>query len=199
MNTRIAPPAPKYEGPARHVMHDADGAPMDNMPIHRIVIHGTVSPCVKGGRHNIAAMFRTTSKFASAHYVVDPGGICQVVYDSLVAEHAPPNPHSLGIELCDPQKGPGKRWHDASHTTMLRKAANLTAHLCLAYGVPIRKLSVPELLAGRHGICGHADVSAAWHQTDHTDPGPDFPWSEFMELVQAHAVYLQKKHRQESA
>lgn len=34
------------------------------------------------------------------------------------------------------------------------------------------------------GICGHDNVSDAFHQSDHDDPGPYFPWNEFIAAVQ---------------
>lgn len=40
-----------------------------------------------------------------------------------------------------------------------------------------------DLKAGRRGICGHVDVTDAWHQSDHDDPGPWFPWDKFMAVV----------------
>lgn len=174
----ITPPSPPYLGPAKY-HGDAD-----NKPIHRIVIHGTVSPCVEGGARDIAHYFRVTVvKPSSAHYVVDPGEVVQVVYDSVEAYHAPPNQHSVGVELCDPQSGSGARWGDDNHDRMLKRAARLVARLCLAYGVPVRKIGPQALRAGEEGICGHADVTNAWGETTHTDPGEGFPWDRFMGMV----------------
>lgn len=185
----IEPPSPPYLGPAK--FHGDD----NNKPIHRIVIHATVSPCVEGGARNVAAYFReTVSRPSSAHYVVDPGERVQVVYDSTVAYHAPPNQHSLGIELCDPQAGKASRWYDTPHARMLKRAARLTAKLCLAYGVPIRKLTADQVRAGREGICGHIDVSLAFGQTSHTDPGEGFPWALFIEQVHRAARDIEEKH-----
>lgn len=171
-------PAPPYVGPAAHTSAGS------NQPITRIVIHGTVSPCVKGGARATARYFASPSAGGSAHYVVDPGEVVQDVYDSVIAWHAPPNPGSIGVELCDPETGPASRWHDADHEAMLALAAELVAGLCLAYDVPVRKIGVKSLLAGKHGICGHVDVSNAWHESDHSDPR-GFPWKHFMALVEA--------------
>lgn len=181
------PPSPPYVGPAAH-----DSGP-GNRPISRIVIHCTVSPCVEGGARTIAEWFRDPRSQGSAHYVVDPGETVQVVYDSVVAWHAPPNQHSIGIELCDALVSAAwdhehaDRWKDRNHRRMLKRAARLTARLCLAYDVPIARLEADDLRAGKRGLCGHVDVSRAFRQSSHWDPGRAFPWAEFVRLVRKHA------------
>lgn len=187
-------PAPVYLGPAAHTSAGS------NRPIRRIVIHCTVSPCEAGGARATAAYFREQAAGGSAHYVVDPGEVVQSVFDNVIAWHAPPNANSLGVELCDPmvyESGPHKgeelpaaRWDDANHAAMLDRAAELVAQLALAYKVPIRQLGVADLLAGKHGICGHVDVSQAFKQSTHWDPGAHFPWDSFMARVHAHARKL---------
>lgn len=174
------PPSPVYLGPA------SKSSAGSNKPIKRIVIHCTVSACKPGGARDIAAYFRSAASGGSAHYVVDPKETVQVVYDGVIAWHAPPNGNSLGIELCDPMtdfKGGAGRWTDAAHQEMLLRAAKLVAQLCLAYNVPSRKLSVASLKLGRAGVCGHIDVSNAFRQSSHWDPGPNFPWKAFMKEV----------------
>lgn len=178
--SKFAPPAPEYVGPPK--WHGQ----ANNKPIHRVVIHGTVSPCEPGGARNVEHLFKTTKRPSSAHYIVDPAEVLQIVYDSVVAFHAPPNTGSIGIELCDPVVGTIKRWQDKNHQLVLDRAALLTAQLCLAYDVPIRRIGPIRLRLGWKGICGHVDVSKAWHQTDHWDPGA-FPWREFIRKVKANA------------
>lgn len=151
--------------------------------VNRLVIHGTVSPCVNGGARGVANDFHTTTRDASAHYVVDPGQIIQCLLESTIGYHAPPNTGSLGFELCDQQTGSSARWRDANHEAMLRRAAALVRARAQRWGIPVVKLSAADLRAGKRGICGHADVSAAWHLTDHIDPGTGFPWAHFMDLV----------------
>lgn len=153
--------------------------------VNRIVIHATVSPCVKGGARNVARYFQSSGAGGSAHYVVDPGEIIRCYAETTVTWHAPPNAGSIGIELCDPQKGTAARWADADHEAMLRLAAKLVREVAARWKVPLARLSVADLKAGKRGICGHVDVANAWHKTDHGDPdiaGP-FPWTRFMSLV----------------
>ena len=156
-----------------------------NGTITRIVIHGTVSSCARGGARNVARYFQSDNAGGLAHFVVDPGEVIQTCKEDTACWHAPPNKGSLGVELCDWQSGPAARWLDLDHTAMLQHAAGVVADLCHRYNIPARKLSVADVKNGLTGICGHADVSAAFHQSDHTDPGVAFPWPTFIHMVQA--------------
>lgn len=198
MPKRHQPPAPPYLGPPARL------TPGDNKPIQRVVIHSTVSPCKPGGARSIAAYFRSPAAGGSAHYVVDPAETVQAAYDSVICWHAPPNDGSLGIEMCDipgpvPNDKPGSarwkaarrawRWARPEQRAMLKRTATLTAELCLAYDVPAVYLDAAALRAGRRGITTHADVSAAFGQSTHWDPG-FWPRRRFMRLVRAEAKRL---------
>ena len=186
---KIEPPAPPYIGPPS--WHGSK----TNRPINRIVMHCTVGqePGVKGAARATVAMSKRTSRPSSYHYIVDSAETLQYVYDSWVAYHAPPNQRSIGVELCCSLANEGRdHWQRADHQAMLKRAAALVAQLCLAYDVPITGLSAAELRAGKRGICGHHDVTLAWHQTTHTDPERYFPWGQFLGLVRAEADRLRR-------
>lgn len=152
--------------------------------INRIVIHGTVSPTVPGGALAVARFFQNPPGQTSAHYVVDPDSEYQCVYDHVIAWHDGTNTNSIGVELCDPVDGPAGRWQDGPHQVMLVRAAALVRDLCNTYGVPMVKLSPADIRAGRRGLCGHVDMRDAFPgSTTHYDPGPDFPWAQFVSLV----------------
>jgi len=202
--THIPPPDPPWEGPAAH-----DSGP-GNIPATRVVIHSTVSPCEPGGRHDIARYFRSEVAKGSAHYVTDPVGACQVVHDHVIAWHAPPNAHSFGIEMCDtpgpvPGDRPGSalfkaakrawRWRRPNQQALLHVTAQLTAELCGAYDIPTTFLSPRMLRAGRHGITTHANVSKAFGQSTHWDPG-FWPRRRFMRLTRDYLAELKRSPRQ---
>lgn len=198
--TRIPAPSPFYAGPPAH--DSGEG----NKPIARIVIHSTVSPCEPGGARDIAAYFRSQAAGGSAHYVIDPDEVVQAAWDSVVCWHAPPNAHSLGNEMCDipgpvPDDKRGTaawkslrrswRWTRRNQRDMLRRTAKLTAQQALAYDVPIRWVGVRRLRAGKHGITTHANVSKAFHESTHWDPG-FWPRHHFMRMVRRHAKRLRE-------
>ena len=188
--TNYPPPSPTYLGPP---YRKSAG---DNKPIKRIVLHGTVSPTMRGGARQIAAYFRGSSAGGSAHYVVDPGEVIQAAYDSVICWHAPPNGNSIGVEMCDmvgvgggPTPLPMSRWDSPDHKAMLKLTARLVAELCLAYDVPARMVGPLGLKAGRKGICEHSDVSEAFRQSSHWDVG-NFPRRRFIRQVRAEVAAI---------
>ncbi|MFE9777575.1 peptidoglycan-binding protein [Streptomyces sp. NPDC005775] len=130
--------------------------------IDKVVIHVT-----QGSYAGSISWFQDPVSEVSAHYVVrsSDGQITQMVRDSDTAYHArSANASALGIEhegfIDDPS------WFTDS---MYRSSAALTAHLCDRYGIP----------KDRAHIMGHVEVPG----NDHTDPGPYWDWSRYMELV----------------
>jgi hypothetical protein len=191
----ISPPRLRDEGPADKTSAGS------NLPIRRVVIHSTVSKCEEGGARRIAAYFRSSAAGGSSHTVIDPGEAVQVVPDDEIAWHAPPNRGSLGNEMCDipgpvpndpPRSAKYKaarrawRWARPEQMRMLNRTARLTARQCLYYGVPIQWLGVRALREGKEGITSHANVSKAWGQSTHWDPG-FWPRTLFMTMVRKHA------------
>jgi hypothetical protein len=170
----------------------------DNGVVTRIVTHGTCSATVDGGALNNAHYFQDPNSGGLAHYVVDPDNIIQCCPENTACWHAPPNHGSIGIELTDPQGADNiqsgasdpARWGNPDHEKMLTLGARLTAEIAARHNIPLVRLSVQDLLDGKSGICGHADVSAAFHQSDHADPGSDFPWAHYMNLIVHHGAVV---------
>lgn len=176
--------------------HPAKHSGTDNKPIRRVVIHSAVIPCEPGRARQLAEWNRTGATGGSWHYATDPAATVQCSWDSYVCWHAPPNGHSLGIEMCDhPARRPtGRtrrvlaelrrvwRWAGRPHRRMLRRTAHLTAELCLLYDLPPRWVSARRLRAGRRGVTSHAQVTRAFRQSTHWDPGW-WPRRRFMRMV----------------
>lgn len=113
----------------------------------------------------------------SAHFYSDEDSVTQAVPLSHVAHGCYPigNSRSVQFEL----SGLSNRLTDAT----LRRIAPVVRRVCDRYGLPIRHVGPDALRAGAKGICGHADVTAAWGQGTHTDPGASFPWDTFISYV----------------
>lgn len=147
-----------------------------------IVIHATDNTANALQEAQYAAV-RTDN--VSAHFYADDTRTIQALDTDLTAYGCYPIGNSLSVqfELC----GISDQITDAT----MRQAAPIVARACAQYGLPVIKVSATDLTNGVKGICGHADVTAAWNQGDHTDPGPNFPWQTFIGYVQsAHATNL---------
>lgn len=158
-----------------------------NLPVVRIVIHATCPPNVPYPAASAAGQAAATARYftspasgGSAHYVCDVAGEEHCLPDDAIAWHAPPNPHSVGIEICGQSTYTRDEWLSPQVWPAVQRAAARTNELAGRLGVPARRLTVDQVKANVAGVCGHVDVSQAFHQSDHTDPGPDFPWDRFM-------------------
>jgi hypothetical protein len=158
----------------------------DNGTVTRIVVHDEEYAEGPNSAEQIAQYFHTMpdGRKASATYVVDRDSIVQCVRESRIAYHAPPNAGSIGIEHDGYMHQTRAEWLDAENGVLtLKRSAALVADICKRHAIPVVRLSVADLKAGKRGLCGHVDVSNAWHQTDHGDPGPNFPWDVYLGWV----------------
>ena len=161
-----------------------------NRPPTRYVVHATAGgrgyprESAAGVAHATALYFRTQAAGGSAHYVHDAGGNEEhCVPEDVIAWHAPPNQHSIGDEICSEPSYTRDQWLSNAVWPAVRASALRCREVCDRYGLPKVKIGAADLLAGAHGVCGHVDVSNAWHQTTHWDPGANFPWDDYMAVV----------------
>lgn len=105
------------------------------------------------------------------------GGYVQVL-DAYGAPFAAGTPSNATMwHICIPGYARQTRadWLDAVSLSQLRGVARFIVDRWQTDKFPLEKVSAAGLKAGRGGLCGHVDVSAAWGG-DHWDPGPNFPW-----------------------
>ncbi len=156
-----------------------DGGPRTQTQM--VVIHATDNTAAA---YNEALYATRRDDRTSAHFYVDDTSAYRALPLANVAYGCYPigNGRSVQFELC----GLSNQISDAT----MRRAAQLVAEVCRMYGIPIVKVGPADLANGVRGICGHGDVTAAWHQGDHTDPGASFPWGTFIGYVQEDGVAL---------
>lgn len=133
-------------------------------PINYVVIHTT-----QGSYAGTISWFQNPSSNVSAHYVLrsSDGQLTQMVREKDIAWHAGNstyNAQSVGIEHEGFVSNPS--WYT---DPMYRASAALTRNVCLKYGIPMT----------RSRIIGHNEVPGATH----TDPGPHWNWTFYMQLV----------------
>ncbi len=156
-----------------------------------IVIHTMENPEKPSAAEDVAVWFAGRhptypAPRASAHYLIDLDSTVQAVRDMDVAWQAEGvNGDGIGIEHSGFAKQVPDEWNDAASRAILWRSARLVARLCSLYQVPVARLSPEDLLAGKHGLCGHVDATVAYKKGTHYDPGPNFPWLHYLALVEA--------------
>jgi N-acetyl-anhydromuramyl-L-alanine amidase AmpD len=157
-----------------HVQAGGDGGPRSQTQM--IVIHATDNTASDQAEASYA---QTRPDHTSAHFYSDEDSVTQALDTSHIAYGCFPTGNSRSVQF--EISGLSNQLTDAS----LRRVAPIVARACQEYGIPIRKVTPTELVNGVKGICGHLDVTRAWGEGDHTDPGSYFPWDTFISYVQA--------------
>lgn len=91
--------------------------------------------------------------------------------------HAPPL-NKTWWSICIPGRANQTRdeWLDEESYAGIRAVARFIAEKAELDGFPLEYVDAAGLKGGRGGYTSHWEVSKAWRQTDHTDPGTNFPW-----------------------
>lgn len=155
-------------------------------PINLIVIHSAETNEGIGTARAIANYFKFHCTVpSSAHYNVDNREVIQSVWERNRAWAAPPcNTNGIHIEMAGRAGQTASQWKDDYSISMMKLTARLVAELVQAYdNIPVRQLSTANVRKGWGGITGHVNVSQAFRQSNHTDPGVNFPWTFFMQEV----------------
>lgn len=163
-------------------------------PIRLIVIHTMENQEKPGTALGVAKWFAGPSApKASAHLCCDAAQVVECVKPGDIAWTAPgANRDGYHVELAGRAAQSTDDWHDLYTWGMLRQVAHTLAPLCKAWDIPAYKLSVEQVQDGvTEGFCGHVDVAHAFHKSTHTDPGPNFPWAEFLTMVATEIEALQ--------
>lgn len=152
----------------------------------QIVIHTMECPCEEG-RAEWCAHYFNGGVQASAHFEIDPGLIVQSVDLDKGAWACPYFNHS-GIQIEHAGYADSTDWNSKNARRMLTRSAHLSAWLCERYDIPVRRLSLDEVRQGNvKGFLGHWDATLAGvGGNTHHDPGKDFPWDWYLDLVKGY-------------
>lgn len=154
-----------------------------------VIIHDTEGSETATSAEDGASYDQRRTDGTSTHYFHDRNSTVQCVRteDQAHAARAQGNRRGIQHELCGKASQGAAGWADAASAGTLRQAARQVARDCRKWKIPAVKLTASQVAAGHKGICGHADITKAFpadHGT-HTDPGPTFPWTKFIDMVQA--------------
>lgn len=161
--------------------------------VRLIVIHTMESGEQPGKAKQVARWFKgSTAPDASAHYCVDNKSVVMSVdeKDTAWAVACEINQVSISIELAGSASQSKLQWKDTYSKAELKIAAKLVADIALRHNIPVKKL-IPAAVKYGKGIIGHADVTVAYGiKGGHTDPGKNFPWTDFIAMVESEYTTL---------
>lgn len=127
------------------------------------------------GAESVARYLGTTSRDASCHECVDSDSFVPMLPDNYVAWHCRGyNSTGWGLEICTQ----AHKWADLPadfRDRLYRAAAARARRAALALKIPLVKTSP----GGAPGFFGHTEADP----TRRSDPGRDFDWGYFMNLV----------------
>lgn len=142
-----------------------------------VIIH-----TVQGSARSAVNYFQDPDADVSAHYTVaENGHRYQSVSDLNIAYHAGKydyNEYSVGIEH-------GGYVNGTYETVQYQSSAKITSWLCDQYGIPKQhptNLPYDAANPANGGVIGHEQVPEATH----TDPGSNWDWEYYMDLVQSY-------------
>lgn len=158
--------------------------------VRLIVIHDMEFPERDNSAEAVAAYFQHPDTPSSAHICVDNNSIVQCVHDNDVAWAAPgANSDGIQVELTGYAKQGRGEWLDHYGVDLINRAGDAVAQYCLKYNIPPIQLLNREIVAGHKGIVGHRQISQVYRRSDHMDPGPNFPWDVFLEVVRDRVAF----------
>lgn len=154
--------------------------------VQLVVIHTTEGSAHSQSAEDGANYDQDRTDGTSTHYFHDCDSTIQCVRteDQAHAARTQGNKRGIQHELCT--KANSANWNDSYHQAMLRLAAKQAARDAKKWDIPIRKLTSAQVADGVKGFCGHVDVTYAFPQDGgtHTDPGKNFPWSQFLAMIE---------------
>lgn len=175
------------------IISESHGGPSGT--IIALCFHDAESPETPDGAENVAYYLQPSSRQASVTGCIDSNSKVGCVPYGTTAWHSgagsPWNGAIEGYEHSGYARQTRDEWLDPYSKAMLEISAAHYAKRCHDLNIPPRKINSDQLIraiATRNpadgGICGHYDITlAAGVYGGHTDPGPNFPWDYYIDLV----------------
>ena len=166
----------------RNSYGDADGAK------YGIAIHDT-SNSANAAAEAAYATRRTDG--VSSHFYVDGKTVIQSLDTAARAGHAGSrigNENAICVEITGLNGWTRQQWlSNVAWDKLAVVLRQVIAHHWPDGSFQVRRATVAEMRANPkvRALYGHDDMRQAWGGTDHTDPGPNFPWDHLLSLIQS--------------
>jgi N-acetyl-anhydromuramyl-L-alanine amidase AmpD len=153
-----------------------------------IAIHNTSNDASDSGEASYA---KRRPDGVSSHFYVDADSVTQSIDTFDRAGHAGSthgNDHGISVEITGGNGWSREKWlRSVAWDQLGRVLAAVIKHHWPTGNFQVRRASVAEMRANPRvrALYGHNDMRLAWGGTDHTDPGPNFPWDRLVQAISA--------------
>lgn len=152
--------------------------------IDLLVLHTMEAPEKPNTAEAVGHYFQSGSVKASSHYGFDSDSTCRYVQENDVAWAAPGANHDgIQFEFAGYSAQSAKDWDDDYSKAMLDRSVEIAAAIVKKYWIPVVFLRAPALAVQKRGITTHRQVSDAFHLSNHTDPGGNFPIDAYLSKI----------------
>lgn len=153
-----------------------------------IVIHDMEADETPNTAENTAQYFATGAggRDVSSHYCADNNSIVQCVLlkdTAWTVGNTQGNGRGINWELAGFIAQTREQWLDDFDIAMFNLMAPIIRSDATRYGIPLEHCTRADLAMYKPGVTSHWDLGVVFGGTDHTDPGPNFPWDYFMALL----------------
>ena len=130
----------------------------------------------ESGNTNVIA-YLERSQAGSYQTMVDfDGEEVRMVPDNKQAWGAMGQGNQRGLHVCAMGRAEWSRDRWLQEGKLLERTAMRYAAWSKEYDIPLVKISAGQAANGERGVLGHIDISAAFGESDHWDPGYNFPY-----------------------
>lgn len=153
------------------------GGPRSTAGLIGICIHTTENDPSTPAEN--VAQYQLNTESGSYNTLADRRGLLQENSDDWITWSTGNKGNTILLHLSFVARASMTRAQWLAEDDMLRNGAWQVAQWCKRYGFPVKHAVTVSQLPG---ITTH-NATRAWGFTDHTDPGPNFPWDVFLDYV----------------
>src|SRR5690606_32891035 len=148
---------------------------------YAIAVHCTANTA---SARNEASYATRRTDGVSAHFFIDDREVIQSLDTADIAGHAGSwqgNTYSIAVEFTGLTSWSRSRWLSS---IAWDKTAQVLAAVSRHHNIPPVRVTVEQMKANPQvrGAYDHNQMRLAWGGTDHTDPGPNFPWDHLLNV-----------------
>jgi len=138
-----------------------------------IVQHTTET---ESGNSSVIAYLEETQRGSYQTMIDFDGEEVRIVPDDRQAWAAGTTGNAIGLHVCAMGRAAFSRERWLSESDLIERHAMRYSQWHMLYGIPLVKINATQVRNGVRGVCGHVEISNAFGEVDHTDPGPNWPY-----------------------